>query len=161
MELGWGALALICIAAAGAWFWQDSLAARENANAAATEACQRLGLQFLDGTVAFARLALTREFGSLKLRRTYIFDYTANSIERRQGFVVLTGRRVESLGYARDDEERMQQVRSAPTPVDDAKTLHIEDWRTRDPKFRVDASSPRDRPHERPDHRPRDSSGDQ
>ena len=40
--------------------------------------------------------------GWLTFRRTYVFDYTANSIERRQGFVVLTGRRVESVGYARD-----------------------------------------------------------
>jgi Protein of unknown function (DUF3301) len=95
MELGWSSLALICIAAGCAWFWQDSLAARESANLAAMEACQRLGLQFLDGTAAFARLSLTREYGWLKFRRTYVFDYTANSIERRQGFVVLTGRRVE------------------------------------------------------------------
>ena len=60
------------------WFWQDSLAARESANAAAMEACSGLGLQFLDGTVAFARVALIREAGRLKLRRTYVFDYTAN-----------------------------------------------------------------------------------
>lgn len=99
MELGWSALTLICLAAALAWFWQDSLAARESANTAAMEACQRLGLQFLDGTVAFARLRLTRELGRLKLQRTYVFDYTANSIERRQGFVVLTAHRVESVGY--------------------------------------------------------------
>lgn len=131
MELGWGALALICIAASCAWFWQDSLAARESANAAAMEACQRLGLQFLDGTVAFARLALARDLGRLKLRRTYVFDYTANSIERRQGFVVLCGHRIESIGYARDEEERMQQVRSEPpdAPIDASKILQLKDWR--------------------------------
>ena len=101
MELGWTALAFIIIAAAVAWFWQDSLAARERANAAATEACERLGLQFLDGTVAFARIALSRgNGGALTLRRTYVFDYTAYSIERRQGFVLLAGRHVESVGYA-------------------------------------------------------------
>ena len=55
MELGWGALVLLVTAAAVVWFVQDSLAARERANAAAMEACQRLSLQFLDGTVAFAR----------------------------------------------------------------------------------------------------------
>ncbi|MGH8185065.1 MAG: DUF3301 domain-containing protein [Steroidobacteraceae bacterium] len=103
MELGWAGLILLAVAGAVAWFWQDSLAARESANAAAIEACQRLGLQFLDGTVAFARLSLTREAGWLTLRRTYVFDYTANSIERRQGFVLLTGRRVESVGYSPGD----------------------------------------------------------
>jgi hypothetical protein len=106
MELGWSALALLCLAGLIAWFWQDSLAARESANAAAMEACQRLGLQFLDGTAAFARLSPVRESGRLKLRRTYVFDYTANSIERRQGFVVLIGSRVESVGYAPDETSR-------------------------------------------------------
>lgn len=102
MELGWSALTLLCLAGLIAWFWQDSLAARESANAAAMEACRRLGLQFLDGTAAFVRLSPARESGRLKLRRTYVFDYTANSIERRQGFVVLIGSRVESVGYAPD-----------------------------------------------------------
>lgn len=130
MELGWSALALLCLASFTAWFWQDSLAARENANTAAMEACQRLGLQFLDGTVAFARLSLRREAGRLGLRRTYVFDYTANSIERRQGFVILTGHRVESVGYAPGEEQRMQPPAAAATPqmparFDDSKVLKI------------------------------------
>jgi hypothetical protein len=101
MELNWSILAVICLASAAAWFWQDSLGAREAANAAAIDACERVGLQFLDGTVAFARLALTRSDGRISLRRTYVFDYTEHSIERRQGFVILKGQRVESVGYAR------------------------------------------------------------
>lgn len=115
MELGWTTLVLLIVAAAIAWFWQDSLAARERANAAAMEACSRLSLQFLDGTVAFARLAIVRGTDSaFALRRTYVFDYTANSIERRQGFVVLTGRRVETVGYARsDDAPQMTQAATA------------------------------------------------
>ena len=103
MELGWGLLTLLILAAALGWFWHDSLAARESANAAAMQACQRIGLQFLDGTVAFARLSLTRDAGWLKLRRTYVFDYTASSIERRQGWVLLTGNRVESVGYEKEE----------------------------------------------------------
>src|SRR5262245_50381818 len=137
MELSWTALALICLAGATAWFWQDSLAARESANAAAMEACQRLGLQFLDGTVAFARLALGREAGRVRLRRTYVFDYTANSIERRQGFVVLSGARVESVGYAAEPRER---TGVAPPQIPatlqtgqpaESKVLDLEDWRAR------------------------------
>jgi hypothetical protein len=133
MELGWSALALICLAAAGAWFLQDSLAAREAANAAALEACERLGLQFLDGTVAFAKLSLTRERGRLSLRRTYVFDYTANSIERRQGFVLMTGRSVHSVGYAQDESVRPPQVAQTtaerPSPAGDV--LHVAHWRAR------------------------------
>src|SRR5690606_25899144 len=83
MFLSWTALVFLLAAAVVAWFWQDSLAAREQANIAALEACERLSLQFLDGTVAFARIALIRDKGGwLTLRRTYVFDYTANSIQR-------------------------------------------------------------------------------
>ena len=150
MELGWGALVLIVMAAAGFWFLRDSLTARERANAAALEACNRLSLQFLDGTVAFARLSFTRERGQLGIRRTYVFDYTANSIERRQGFVILLGRRVESVGYAPGEERRGQPQPPAPTislsatftppppaeppaprPVESAQVFDLADWRER------------------------------
>jgi hypothetical protein len=137
MELGWGLLTVILLAAAVVWFWQDSLAARESANAAAKEACNRLSLQFLDGTVAFARLALVRaDGGRLKLRRTYVFDYTATSIERRQGFVLLTGQRVESVGYAPGDvQPDARLVRPEPTAPHsnggDNNVLELRDWRER------------------------------
>jgi hypothetical protein len=138
MQLGWTALVLLMLGAAVAWFWQNSLAARERANAAAIEACQRLSLQFLDGTVAFAGLKIIRGTESLfSFRRTYVFDYTANSIDRRQGFVVLTGRRVESIGYARDDDA----PRAAPAVVEHqtrveqlpptANVLSLDEWRAR------------------------------
>ena len=105
MELTWATLVFICLGAAIAWFWQNSLAARESANEAALEACGRLGLQFLDGTVAFAHIALQRpDGGRIVLRRTYVFDYTADSISRRQGFVILVGRRIESVGFAQEQQ---------------------------------------------------------
>jgi len=136
MQLSFGLLALILLGAAVLWFWQDSLAARESANDAAKEACTRLGLQFLDGTVAFARLALVRvDGGFLQLRRTYVFDYTATSIERRQGFVLLTGRRVESIGYApgetQADAALVRPESVAPRSNGDNKVLQLNDWRER------------------------------
>ena len=139
MQLSWGLLTLILLGAAVLWFWQDSLAARESANAAAKEACTRLGLQFLDGTVAFARLALVRVNGGfLQLRRTYVFDYTATSIERRQGFVLLTGRRVESIGYAPGETQadaalvRPESVAPRSNGHDgDKNVLQLSDWRER------------------------------
>jgi hypothetical protein len=151
MELGWGTLVLIVMAAAGFWFLRDSLAARERANAAAIQACQRLSLHFLDGTVAFTRLSFAREQGQLGIRRTYVFDYTANSIERRQGFVILFGRRVESVGYAPGEERRRQPEAVAPMlslsatftpppppaeppaapPVESAQVFDLADWRAR------------------------------
>jgi hypothetical protein len=137
MTLDWTTLALLCFAAAVAWFWQDSLAAREIANAAAREACERLSLQFLDGTVAFTRLGFTRiEGGRLALRRTYVFDYTANSIERREGFVVVTARRVETLGYAQEDAGRRETpMRTAHPPArEPAPVIRLDDFRRREPE---------------------------
>jgi hypothetical protein len=82
-----------------AWFWHDSLGAREAANAAALETCGRMGAALLDGTVAFRRLEAVRVAGgTLGLRRTYVFEYTLDGATRQQGFVVLTGRYVDSIG---------------------------------------------------------------
>lgn len=139
MLLSWSVLASIVFAAAVAWFWQDSLAARERANAAAIEACERLSLQFLDGTVAFARIGLTRSpGGGLALRRTYVFDYTANSIERLQGFVVLLAHRIESVGYAPAQSGPQPGSRILPKPSatdheprrPDSNVLDLEQWRS-------------------------------
>jgi hypothetical protein len=136
MQLSWGLLMVMLLAAAVLWFWQDSLAARESANAAAKEACSRLSLQFLDGTVAFARLALVRVDGWIRIRRTYVFDYTATSIERRQGFVLLTGRRVETVGYAPGETRADAAVRPEPVAPHSSdsgggKVLELRDWRER------------------------------
>jgi Protein of unknown function (DUF3301) len=100
MELSWTLLAALCVAGVLVGFWHANLAAREAANDAARDACERLRLQFLDGTAAFARMRIARRAdGWLALRRTYVFDYTSDSIARRQGFVALTGRRVDSVGF--------------------------------------------------------------
>ena len=99
MELSWTLLALLAAMLATAWFWHDSLGAREAANAAALETCQGTGAMLLDGTVAFRRIEAVRVLGgSLGLRRTYVFDYTRDGATRQQGFVVVTGRNVESIG---------------------------------------------------------------
>ena len=131
--LSWGMLGLLCLAIVVAWFWQDSLHARERANEAAMEACKRLGLQFLDGTAAFARIEFARlNGGRLAFRRTYVFDYTANSIERRQGFVVLLAHRVESVGYAPDEARAAApRISAAPPQSEGTRVLDMEEWRAR------------------------------
>jgi hypothetical protein len=77
-------------------------------------ACERIGLQFLDGTAAFASLRFARVDGRMRLRRTYVFDYTSQSIERRQGFAILLGMEVEYVGFA---PEHTAQANTA-TPID-------------------------------------------
>jgi hypothetical protein len=102
------------------------------------QACERLSLQFLDGTVAFARLTIVRAAtGRLAVRRTYVFDYTANSIERRQGFVVLTGLHVDSVGFAPEPPGSVAQVEKPPSAASgldepqDGNVLDLQEWRTR------------------------------
>jgi hypothetical protein len=99
VELSWALLFLLAAMLATAWFWHDSLGARERANEAALETCRSTGAALLDGTVAFRRLQPVRVGGGpLQLRRTYVFDYTRDGVTRQQGFVVLTGHRIDSVG---------------------------------------------------------------
>jgi hypothetical protein len=93
----WELLALALVAA-GIFLWVDSLRARESAVAAGRAACARYGVQLLDDTVAFTRLRVARdEHGRVRLRRTYVFEFTGSGNDRRQGAVVLLGARVEDM----------------------------------------------------------------
>jgi hypothetical protein len=99
MELSWWLLAFLALLIAVAWYWHDSLGARERANVVALETCRGTGASLLDGTVAFRALRAVRVGGgALQLRRTYVFDYTRDGHTRQQGFVVLTGNSVDSVG---------------------------------------------------------------
>ena len=82
-----------------AFAWHASVAARAVANAAAHEACERAGLQLLDGTVVFKSWRAGRgPGGGPALVRTYLFDYSDDGATRRQGFVILRGRSVDVVG---------------------------------------------------------------
>lgn len=96
-----GLATVFCAVLAAVWAWHASMAARERANAAAGDACGRLRLELLDGTVSLARIWPRRDdSGRLSLERTYAFEYTDDGRRRLQGFVVLLGRRVTSVGLA-------------------------------------------------------------
>ena len=99
MELTWGLLFLLLAGFAAGWFWHDTLGARERANEAALDACRSIGAVLLDGTVSFQSLRLVRPWGgAVVIERTYVFDYSLDGVTRLQGFLVMTGRRVETLG---------------------------------------------------------------
>lgn len=96
-------LVIFVLGTLGAWAWYSTLQARELANRVAIETCQRLNVQFLDGTVAFSTMRPARDSdGRLALRRNYVFDYTEDGMNREQGFVVLCGLDVEAVGLAPD-----------------------------------------------------------
>lgn len=100
----WEVLAIALIAA-GVFFWLDSLRARERALEAGRSACERYALQFLDDTVAFARLRLARnEDGGLRIARTYTFEFSDTGNNRRHGAIVMLG-------------AQLQDVRLEPYPI--------------------------------------------
>ncbi|MGH8378017.1 MAG: DUF3301 domain-containing protein [Gammaproteobacteria bacterium] len=92
-----GLLALVVIAAF-AWFWNDSLQARERMTGACAHICEDMHLQFLDETVALARLRLTRTAnGGLAWRRLYVFEFSESGSDRWKGHALLSGRHVDSV----------------------------------------------------------------
>jgi len=95
----WSVLMLIV---AGAWFWLDTLKAREIALAAGLRTCGSEGLQFLDWTVAQSKLRVARnDDGQVRLRRTYRFEYSETGNDRNLGTITLLGRRVVAVELGR------------------------------------------------------------
>lgn len=87
----WEAIALLLIVGA-VLLWADSLKARELAVRAGRAACERYQLQFLDETVAFARMRLARDDeGQVKIKRTYTFEFSDTGNNRRHGAIVMLG----------------------------------------------------------------------
>jgi hypothetical protein len=94
----WLELSLVFLCVAIAWFWLDSLNAREAAVKAAREACESEGLLFLDDTVAIAALKPARsDEGRLTFRRSYDFEFSDTGDNRRKGGIVMVGQRVMLL----------------------------------------------------------------
>ena len=91
-------LAALVLILAGIFLWLDSLRARERALQAGRSACARYDLQFLDDTVAFARLRLARdEAGQLKIARTYTFEFSDTGNNRRHGAIVMLGGELQDV----------------------------------------------------------------
>lgn len=81
------------------WGWQNTRRIHELAVNAAREACARQGLQLLDGTVVLHRYAWKRAAaGHITLQRTFLFGYSEDGLERRTGFVITLGSRIEQVG---------------------------------------------------------------
>lgn len=97
---GFEVFALLFLAAI-AWFWFDTIRAREAAMRAARLGCQRAGVQLLDDTVALKKLRPARnEMGRMTLRRVYEFEFSGSGFDRQPGAVVLLGQEVEMLDVA-------------------------------------------------------------
>ena len=82
------ALIAVALIAAVVWLWRESLRAREAATRAGRRICAANDVQFLDETVALARMRLGFS-GRVSLIRFYRFDYSTNGADRAAGLVVV------------------------------------------------------------------------
>jgi hypothetical protein len=88
----------LVIAALAVLVWVDSLRSRERALGAGRDACARYNVQLLDDTVAIARLGLERDSeGRLRLRRTYLFEFSDTGNNRRSGSIVMLGAELQDV----------------------------------------------------------------
>ena len=109
MILELSALALFLF---GGWLWVDSMRAREAALDAGRRACEAEAVQFLDWTVAVARMRLARSGdGRVRVQRIYEFEFSDTGDNRLKGSITLLGTQLISLHLAPRDQARPSVVR--------------------------------------------------
>ncbi len=86
-------------------FWAAGMRVREHAVRVVRRACERVGAQLLDETVALDKLRLGRDgSGQVRFRRHYRFEFNPAGWDVRQsGSVELLGRKVVHLHLEMDD----------------------------------------------------------
>jgi hypothetical protein len=84
--------------------WMDGARAREFATALVNELCRRRGVQLLDGTVSVARVGIRRSPQGLRFRRMFRFDFSAEGVGRRTGYLLLLGTDVEKVIFDLPEE---------------------------------------------------------
>lgn len=91
-------LLLLTTIVIAAWFWLDSLAARDIAVAAGRRAAEKFGLQLLDETVAISRLWAARDgYGRLRIQRRYSFEVSDTGADRLSCSLTLLGKQIDRL----------------------------------------------------------------
>ena len=104
-----------------AWLWLDRARARQIANLLARRYCEHRGMQFLDQTVALARMGVRWTSEGLRIRRMFRFDFSLEGSGRHTGYVLMLGSRLETIddGLAEEDEEGI----SEPDEVTDGRKV--------------------------------------
>lgn len=98
MYLTAGELLVLAVLAVGSLYFFSAIRVRELALQAVSKASRRDNFQWLDQAVHMQRVSLSRDdSGRWRIWRQYRFDYSYDGVERRQGFVIMLGRRVRSV----------------------------------------------------------------
>jgi hypothetical protein len=86
---------------AAAVFWWRAYAVKELALKATKAHCEAVGVQLLDDGVALRGFWVRRDAaGNLRLRRSFLFEFTTTGEQRYHGCTVMLGQRVESVQLA-------------------------------------------------------------
>jgi flagellin-like hook-associated protein FlgL len=81
-----------------AWFWLNSIRAKEIAMQASAEACQQIQAQFLDQTASLKNIKTRRNTnGKMVFERTFVFDFSRDRETRMQGLVTIIGYKVTQV----------------------------------------------------------------
>jgi len=81
-----------------AWFWMNTIRAKEIAMQASAVACQQINAQFLDQTASLKKIHLIRnKTGRLGFERTYSFDFSPDRENRRKGLVTVHGHAIKQV----------------------------------------------------------------
>lgn len=90
-------------------FWFDSLRTREIALNAIRNSCRNARVQLLDDTLFVRKLRLARGVaGHVQLRRYYRFEFSSEGNDRRPGYAILQGRRVENIWLEQAEGKTLQ-----------------------------------------------------
>lgn len=89
------AIIIILIVSAMGILWLDNVRTREQAIAICQRLCKQHHVQLLDQTVAISSLGLRFASVGLRIYRVYVFELSADGINRRKGFLTLLGKDLE------------------------------------------------------------------
>lgn len=96
-------LLIILFLAFLAWFWLNSIRAKEIAMQASAQACKQIEAQFLDQTASLKKLRIARnKNGRMMFQRIYTFDFSRDRETRAKGQVTINGQIVTQVVL--DDE---------------------------------------------------------
>jgi hypothetical protein len=93
-----GEVVVVLLFGLGVVHFMASIRVRELAVQAVRLASERDEFQLLDQSVHIQRMSLSRDDeGRWRLWRQYRFDYSYEGVERRQGHVIMLGRKLQAL----------------------------------------------------------------
>ncbi|MCW8274404.1 DUF3301 domain-containing protein [Pseudomonas sp. PCH199] len=127
---------LMLLATAGAWLWHNH-GLRERALERVKQHCSNVGIELLDGNVAFKKIAFIKDArGRRRLARVYNFEFTVTGETRHNGTITQFGAHSAQIELA-----------PYPMPFDDtppvvdvvkpsAQVIELSHWRQEHNKWR-------------------------